>query len=54
MSAQVLNQKQAKWNILLSQFDCMIAYRPNNLHGKPNALSQQMYLAPKEGDPILD
>ena len=27
---------------------------PTNLQGKPDALSQRPYLAPKEGDPILD
>jgi hypothetical protein len=38
----------------LSRFDFMITYCPSNLQGKPDALSQQSYLAPDEGDPILD
>jgi hypothetical protein len=37
----------------LSRFDFVITYRSCNLQGKPDALSQQSYLAQK-GDPILD
>jgi hypothetical protein len=37
-----------------SQFDFVITYCLGNLQEKPNALSQQSYLALKEGDPILD
>ena len=40
--------------MLLSQFNFVIIYCPNNLQGKPNALLQQSYLVPKEGDSILD
>ena len=38
----------------LSQFDFVITYRPSNLQGKLDALLRRSYLAPKEGDPILD
>ena len=54
MSTQVLNQRQAKWSMSFSQFDIMITYYPSNLQGKPDALSHWSYLAPKEGDLILD
>jgi hypothetical protein len=38
----------------MSRFDFVIIYRPSNLQGKLDALSRRSYLAPKEGDPILD
>jgi hypothetical protein len=38
----------------LSRFDFVITYRPGNLQGKPDVLSRRSYLAPKEGDSILD
>jgi hypothetical protein len=34
ISARVLNRRQAKWSISLSQFDFMITYCPSNLHRK--------------------
>jgi hypothetical protein len=34
MSTRVLNRRQAKWSISLSQFDFMITYCPSNLHRK--------------------
>jgi hypothetical protein len=40
MSARVLNQRQAKWSMSLSQFDFVITYRPGNLEEKPDALSR--------------
>jgi hypothetical protein len=54
MSVQVLNQRQARWNVSLSCFDFVITYRPGNLQRKHDALLRQSYLAPKEVDPILD
>jgi hypothetical protein len=54
MSARVLNRRQARWSMSLSRFDFVITYRLGNLQGKPNALSRQSYLVPKEGDPVLD
>jgi hypothetical protein len=54
MSVRVLNRRQARWSMLLSWFDFVITYRPGNLQGKHDALSRRSYLAPKEGDPILD
>ena len=38
----------------LSWFDFVITYRSCNLQGKPDALLQQFYLVPKEGDSILN
>jgi hypothetical protein len=38
----------------LSQFDFVITYCSSNLQGKLDALSQQSYLVPKEGDSFLD
>jgi hypothetical protein len=54
MSARVLNRRQARWSMLLFRFDFVITYQLGNLQGKLDALSQRSYLAPKEGDPILD
>jgi hypothetical protein len=38
----------------LSQFNFVIIYCLGNLLGKPDTLSRQSYLAPKEGDLVLD
>jgi 16S rRNA G1207 methylase RsmC len=38
----------------LSQFDFVITYCPSNLQEKSNALLQLSYLAPKEGNIILN
>jgi hypothetical protein len=38
----------------LSRFDFVITYRPGNLQKKPDAFSRQSYLAPTEGELILD
>jgi hypothetical protein len=54
ISIRVLNQRQVRWNMSLSRFDSVIIYQPGNLQGMPNAFSRQFYLAPKEGDSILD
>jgi hypothetical protein len=48
MSARV------RWSMSLSQFDFVITYRSGNLQGKLDALLRRSYLAPKEGDPILN
>jgi hypothetical protein len=54
MNTRVLNRRQTRWSMSLSQFDFVITYRSGNLQEKLDALSRRSYLAPKEGDPILD
>jgi hypothetical protein len=50
MAARILNRRQARWNMSLSQFDFVITYRPGKQQGLSNALSRRSYLAPKEGE----
>jgi hypothetical protein len=48
--ARILNCRQARWNMSLSQFDFVIAYRPGKQQGLSDALSRQSYLVRKEGE----
>ena len=54
MSAQVLNQRQACWNISLPHFNFIITYHPTSQHGQFDALSRRSYFIPKEGDATYD
>jgi hypothetical protein len=47
MTACVLNCRQARWNMSLSQFDFVITYWPGKQQGLSDALSRRSYLAPK-------
>jgi hypothetical protein len=54
MSAKVLNRQQARWSISLSRFNFVITYRPGSKQIQSDALSRQVYLAPREGDAAYD
>ena len=45
MSAWILNQHQARWNISLSRFNFMITYCPSFQQGRSDALLRSLYLA---------
>jgi hypothetical protein len=49
ITTRVLNRRQARWNISLSQFDFVITYMPGKQQRLFDALSRQSSLAPKEG-----
>lgn len=50
MSACVLNQRQARWNVSLSRFDFIIMYCQGKQQRLSDALSRRSYLIPKEGE----
>ena len=50
MTTRVLNRRQARWSMFLSDFDFEITYRPGTAQGKPDALSRRREFEPKEGD----
>jgi hypothetical protein len=50
MTTRVLNCRQARWNMSLSQFGFIITYRPGKQQGLFDALSRRSYLAPREGE----
>jgi hypothetical protein len=54
MSTQVLNQRQARWNISLSCFNFIIMYRHRFQQDQSDALSRRSYLASKERDVAYD
>ena len=41
MAAKKLNQRQARWSLLLARFDFMLHHRPRKTIGKSDALSQR-------------
>ena len=49
-STKNLNQRQARWAEILSQFDFIIKYRPGISGGKPDALSRRPEYAEGEGE----
>src|SRR6266481_430695 len=49
-STKNLNQRQARWAEVLSQFDFIINYRPGTSGGKPDALSRRPEYAEGEGE----
>lgn len=54
MSAQVLNPRQAWWNILLSRFDFVIAFQLEKQQGLFDALSRRLCLAQMVGAATFD
>jgi len=54
MYAKVLNRRQARWSISLSCFNFVITYCPGSKQIRSDALSQRVYLAPREGDAAYD
>ena len=53
-NARVLNRRQARWSLFLSQFDYLIVYRPGSQQGKSDALSRRSYLALKPRDAAFE
>ena len=46
-------RRQAQWFEFLSEFDCVVQYRPRNINGKLDALFKHRDLYPKEGSKDL-
>ena len=42
MMAKKLNQRQARWSLLLARFDFLLHHRPGKTMGKSDALSQRV------------
>ena len=49
-TSKVLTCHQARWSEFLSQFNLSIRFRPGHLGEKPDALTRQWDVYPKEGD----
>jgi len=49
-TSKVLSRWQAWWSEFLSQFNLVIRFRPGKLGAKPDALTRQWDVYPKEGD----
>ncbi|KIN98932.1 hypothetical protein M404DRAFT_30899 [Pisolithus tinctorius Marx 270] len=49
-TSKVLTHCQARWSEFLSQFNMVIRFRPGKLGAKPNALTIQWDVYPKEGN----
>ena len=49
-TSKVLTHQQARWSEYLCQFNLVIHFRPGKLGAKPNALTRQWDVYPKEGD----
>jgi len=49
-TSKVLSRRQARWSEFLSQFNLVIRFRPGKLGAKPDALTRQWDVYPKEGD----
>jgi len=49
-TSKVLSCWQARWSEFLSQFNLVIRFRPGKLGAKPDALTRQWDVYPKEGD----
>ncbi|RAN86261.1 hypothetical protein B5P41_30315, partial [Bacillus sp. SRB_28] len=41
MTSKLLNRRQARWSLFLSEFDFVIRHRPGSLSQKPDALSRR-------------
>jgi RNase H-like domain found in reverse transcriptase/Reverse transcriptase (RNA-dependent DNA polymerase)/Integrase zinc binding domain/Chromo (CHRromatin Organisation MOdifier) domain/Retroviral aspartyl protease len=50
-TSRVLNRRQARWSMFLSDFSFIIEYRPGSTMGKPDALSRQTNFELKSNDP---
>jgi hypothetical protein len=49
-TTKLLTRQQARWSELLSAFNFVLRFRPARLGGKPDALTKQWDVYPKEGD----
>ena len=49
-TSKVLTCQQARWSEYLCQFNLIICFRPGKLGAKPDALTRQWDVYPKEGD----
>ena len=49
-TSKVLTCQQAQWSEFLSQFNLVIHFRPGKLSAKPDTLTRQWDIYPKEGD----
>jgi len=49
-TSKVLSRQQAQWSEFLSQFNLVIRFHPGKLGAKPDALTRQWDVYPKEGD----
>ena len=49
-TSKVLTCRQARWSEFLSQFNLVICFHPGKLGAKPDALTRQWDVYPKEGD----
>jgi len=49
-TSKVLSHWQAQWSEFLSEFNLVIRFRPGKLGAKPDALTRQWDVYPKEGD----
>ena len=49
-TSKVLSRQQAWWSEFLSQFNLIIRFRPGKLGAKPDTLTRQWDVYPKEGD----
>ena len=49
-TSKVLTRQQARWSEYLCQFNLVIHFQPGKLGAKPDALTRQWDVYPKEGD----
>ena len=49
-TSKVLTHRQARWSEFLSSFNLVIRFCPGKLGAKPDALTRQWDIYPKEGD----
>ena len=49
-TSKVLSHQQAQWSEFLSEFNLVICFHPRKLGAKPDALTRQWDIYPKEGD----
>jgi hypothetical protein len=49
-TTRLLTRRQARWSEFLSQFNLTICFHPGKLRTKPDALTRQWDVYPKEGD----
>ena len=49
-TTKILTQRQARWLEFFSQFNLVIHFRPRKLKTKPDALTRQWDVYPKEGE----
>ena len=49
-TTKMLTRRQARWSKYLSQFNMVIRFRPGKLGEKPDSLTRQWDIYPKEGD----